>query len=383
MTPKVRILHIETRHRRGGAERNLLHTALWEADRGYEVHVALGPDSFLDEMPPSLTIHTIPSLRRAVSPVNDLRAYLQLKDLIRELRCDLVHTHQSKAGIIGRMAARGQVGTVVHTVHMASFGPAYRPASSHAFVRAERLCARWTNLIVSVGEELRQMYLEAGIGTAERTVVIRSPIELDNFALIRGWGASERREARHALRLPIDGNIAVVVASLEPRKRVGLVLTELAPLLRSGQLTLAVAGDGPERGTLERDSANLDVSDEVRFLGHVSDMPRLLGAADVLVHASTVEGVPQVTIQAMAAGLPIVATEMIGIHEIPSSGIAVVPKSGAGLRETVLRMTSEAARLVPMEDLAAWRSENIDAALESMHRSVTRSSDQITTSETK
>ena len=366
----MRILHVETRHRRGGAERNIIHTASWEARQGHEVHLAVGADSLAELVPDGITVHMVSSLVRSVSPVEDLRAYVDLRDLMRKLAVDVIHTHQSKAGIVGRLAAWGSDAVVVHTIHMASFGPAYGRPSSAVFARAERICGRRTDLFVSVGDELRRMYLRARIGVPDAYLLIRSPIDLERFQNLRSADPAVRIESRAALGLPLAGSIAAVVASLEPRKRVDLILREMAARpenpVGSGPI-IAIAGDGAELEHLRRLAAGLGMGRRVYFLGHLADITDVLAAADVLVHAATVEGVPQVVIQAMAAGVPIVATQMIGIHEVPAAPITVVPASGMGLGAAVAATLAEPPTPIALEALDPWRADSVDAGLSGLH----------------
>jgi glycosyltransferase involved in cell wall biosynthesis len=363
----VRILHVATRHRRGGAERNLIHTALWEARQGHDVHLAIGRDSLPEDVPPGLAVHVIPSLVRAVSPLDDVKAYLGLRRLIRDVGFSVVHTHQSKAGILGRLAARGSEGAVVHTIHMASFGPAYGSANSAAFVRAERICAGWTDVIVSVGDELRRIYLSGSVGRLDQYATIRSPIDIAAFRALRGLTAGQRMNERTLLGLDASHRVAIIIASLEPRKRVDLVVRALAPILRTGELNLVIAGDGPERNRVTSLAAELGVADSIRVLGHVTDIRGLLSVADVLVHASTVEGVPQVTIQAFAAGVPVVATEMIGLREVAGAPVRIVAASGAGLGEAVREVLRNEPPPVPAEALDAWSPDGVDRSLADLH----------------
>ena len=360
----MRILHVATRHRRGGAERNLLHTAQWELDRGHEVHLALGNDSLIEDLPPGLGVHLVQDLVREVSPLKDQRALRQLRSLIGRERYDVVHTHQSKAGVLGRLAARGRSRRIVHTIHMASFGPSYGRIGSSTFKQAERFCARFTDVIVSVGQELREMYLAAGVGKPDQYMVIRSPIDIERFAQVRRTTAEERSRARTSFGLPI-GSVIVTAAALEPRKRIGLIIEALASDLQSGSMVLAIAGDGGERSSLERQAETLGLASSVRFLGHVQDMPGLLSTAGVLVHAATVEGVPQVVIQALAAGVPAVATEMIGVKEVPQSGVTIV--AGGDIADAVTRVLASPTEAVPLAALDAWTTEGVDRGLAALH----------------
>ena len=363
----MRVLHVETRHRRGGAERNVAHTVGWELDQGFEVHLAVGRDSLDSELPHGAVAHVIPDLVRSVSPIRDIRALRQLRRLVRRYSFDVVHTHQSKAGVLGRLAARGTAPVILHTIHMASFGPAYNPVASMGFQVAERYCAPWTTRIISVGRELATMYLDAGIGRKEQYIVIRSPIDLTGLERVRSATPAERAAAKAAFGLSVDVPVALVLASLEPRKRVDLILRSLAPRIAAGRLQLLIGGEGPERGKLETLAAELDIADHVRFAGHMNDVALGLAAANVLVHAATVEGVPQVVIQAFAAGLPVVATEMIGLREFDEAPVEIVSPSGRDLADGVGRALAEIPGPVPTTDLVEWAPASVETALAELH----------------
>lgn len=365
----MRILHIETRHRLGGAEGNVIHTAMWERQQGHEVHLAVGRDSLVDLIPKPLQVHRIGDLVREVSPVADARAFFAIRHLIAHAGFDIVHTHQSKAGVIGRLAAKDRRALIVHTVHMSSFGNAYSRFGSAAFLRAERYCAGFTDAIVTVGDELRRMYLAAGVGKPEQYLVVRSPIDIGLFAGVRSWNGPRKTHMRARFGL-MGGPVALVVSTLEPRKRVDLVISALAPALRGRGLTLAVAGDGPDRGMIADLGRTLGVGDRIRLLGHVSDAPALFGVADVLVHAAKVEGVPQVVIQALAAGLPVVATDMLGLREIPDAPVVIVPRDGTGLGPAVERAVMDPPLPSPLAAFDEWLPERVDQRLEALHVSL-------------
>lgn len=368
----MRILHVSTRQRRGGAERNLTATIAWEMAQGYDVHLAIGADSLASEFPSGAAVHVIPALVRAVSPLQDFRAYLALRHLIRVGRFAIVHTHQSKAGVLGRLAARGQGNQVVHTIHMASFGPAYNRFASILFMIAERLCARFTTRLVSVGTELVAIYRAAGIGREGQYVVIRSPIDIKGLVTIRDATRESRDRARSALGMPTSLPVALVIASLEPRKRVDLVIRALAPLLTEKRIQLAIGGDGPQREHLQTLAGRLAIDREVHFLGHITNIPQAMNACDVLVHAATVEGVPQVVIQALAAGVPVAATEMIGLREIPEAPVFIGAASGRDLADVVLDALASPGKLVPVHALDEWRQRSVEEARANLHHDLAR-----------
>jgi len=248
---------------------------------------------------------------------------------------------------------------------MASFGPGYSRIASTAFSAAERFAAPVTDVIVCVGEELRQAYLGASIGRANQYRVIRSPIDVDRFAAIRNVSGSARTATREQLGVRPGARLAVSIGALEPRKRHALIVRELAPLLRSGALDLLIAGEGPARVEIERVIESLNLSG-VRLLGHVSDVPALLGAADVLVHASTAEGVPQVVIQALVAGVPVVGTDVIGLREVPGAPVRIVPTDGTALADAVSESWAGAHALTPLEAFDAWRPEFVQTQFAQM-----------------
>lgn len=358
LSGKPRIVHVATRHKLGGAERNLVSTVEFELDRGYEVHVVLGGDSDPASMPAQVEVHVLASLVRDVRPSEDWLAWRRLASLLDAVKADIVHTHLSKAGVVGRLAARGRAKAIVHTVHMASFGPGYSPIASTAFRAAERYCARFTTLFISVGEELRQFYLRHGIGDEARHSVVRSPIDIDACYAVRVRTSDDRRAARAALGLCSVPTV-LAIGTTERRKRHALIIERLASLLRDGDIQLVIAGEGPEREALEEQARMLGIASVVRLPGYVPDISDLLTAADLLVHASTVEGVPQVVIQALAAGLPVVATDAAGLREISGAAVDIVPRDGRRLAAAVTARLQVATAPVPIDLIAPWRPTSV------------------------
>lgn len=366
----MRILHMITRFlRSGGSERDLMALMDWERRHGHEVWLAVGRDSDLSEIPQGVNVRPVESLVRSVSPIQDLKAWRDLRRLVRELKPDVVHTHQSKAGILGRLAARGRAAAIVHTVVIQSFGDAYSRPASAAFVLAERYCTRFTNVVVSVGEELCERYLHAGIGRREQYEIVRSPINLDAFISARSTPDDERNAYRARLGVSPGEQLLVAVGTLEPRKRPRLIVQQLAPLLRENTV-LALAGEGSERQTLETLIGSLGLGDRVRLLGHISDVPLLLGSADIYVHAATVEGVPQTILQAIAAGVPIVATDTVGLREIEDAPVTIVPSDGSTLVDAVAVVLREPPEPVMVAAMKAWRPEDVERQTAELHARV-------------
>jgi glycosyltransferase involved in cell wall biosynthesis len=362
----VRILHVATRHRVGGAERNLLHTISRQLTRGFEVHVAVGTESLEIDFPRGTEVHPLPTLVREVSPAADWQAKRAVQKLIRAGGFDVVHTHQSKAGAVGRMAARGLGTTVVHTVHMASFGPAYGSVQSAIFLNFERRLAQYTDKLVFVGADLRRRYVAARVAPRERSIIIRSPIaNLRALIGLRRGRHDHRRSARTAMGIPTERHVVLMVGALDRRKRHALSITALAPLLREGSTEVLIAGQGAQRGPLETLCRDLGVADSVKFLGFVRDVTPLFAAANVFVHVSTLEGVPQAVVQAVAAGVPTVATEVDGVREVAAPPhVTILQPNGQGLlnavRDALAAGDFPAAR---PELVEGWLPRSVDARL--------------------
>lgn len=329
--------------------------------------MALGRDSGRSGFPDGVRIHPVESLVRDVDPRRDLLALGQLRSLIRAGRYDMVHTHLSKAGIVGRIAARGTVPRVVHTVHMASFGRGYHPIASLAFRQAERRCAAFTNAVAFVGSDLLELYHRSGIGRPQSSVIIRSPIEIERFLATRSWSDAQRLGARRELGIPPDRPVIIAIGALEARKRYELMIRELLPLLSTGEVTLVIAGDGRERSALERVATRNGVANHVRFLGHVDDAASPVAAANLLVHTSSVEGVPQVVIQALAAGKPVVATEVTGLREVVGAPVSVLPTNAEGLADEVSARLEDPPTPVDAVAFSSWTCPTIDIEIAAFH----------------
>jgi glycosyltransferase involved in cell wall biosynthesis len=185
-------------------------------------------------------------------------------------------------------------------------------------------------------------------------MVIRSPIDLSELLALRGISAAERRRERVKLGLREDVPVVLVLAALEPRKRVDLVLRNLREPIAAGRCQLLIGGDGVERKKLEARARALGISESVMFVGHVDDVVEAFKVSDVLVHAATVEGVPQVVVQALAAGIPVAATDMMGLREVHGAPIQIGSATAEDLPSTVDRALRSPGEPVPIEALDQW-----------------------------
>lgn len=363
----MKIAHISTRHRRGGAERNVNHWIAWQLREGHDVALITGPDCVEDEIPAGAEWVVIPSMKRDCPLAEDMHALCQLRRILRAGRFDLVHTHQSKAGAIGRLASIGLDARVWHSVHMPSFGQGYPRAKSLVFNAVEHACAQRTHAFVFVGEELRELYVRRRIVRTAAAVVIASPIDVSRYLESRGPDAHSVAKAREKLGLRRPGRVIVTIGALDPRKRHALAISRLREFLITRDATLVIAGEGPEREELVATAARGGLSSHVVLPGYVHDVAGLLVAADVVVHTALVEGVPQVLVQAAAAGVPIVATPAVGLRDVPGE-VIVVDETGCGIADAVTHFLEQPPRPADAEAFERWAEPVIERQISALHR---------------
>jgi glycosyltransferase involved in cell wall biosynthesis len=315
-----RALHVCTRYLRGGSERRIadIVRALPELDH----HLLVGAESDLARARadlPAISMEGEPTLVRAVDPRRDARALVRLTGVIRGGRFAVVFTHQSKSGALGRIAARIAGGIpVIHSLSMANFGPGYGRFEDRAFRSVERLLAPYTAGYCVVGHDLARRYRMIGV-PAHKLHIVRSGAPLPSAATTRP--AARRRLAR-LYSIPEGRPVIAYIGSLDRRKNV-LLLPDLltAVFERSEQPPfLAVAGEGPLQQDLAAEISRAGRSADTALLGHVSPVDDLLIGADVVVLLSSAEGLPQVLLQAAAAGTPFVAYEVDGVAEVLGLG---------------------------------------------------------------
>jgi glycosyltransferase involved in cell wall biosynthesis len=274
-----------------------------------------------------------------------------------------VHTHSSKAGLLGRAAARAaRVPHVVHTQHGWSIRVQTSPAVWMAYRLVERVLARATDRIVVVAALDRATGLAHGIGRPGQYTVIRSGIDVAAFSN----SASRRREARERLGLPRDAAVVGTVARLAPPKDLESLLHGFAAVAAERPAArLVLIGDGPRRAEAEAMVRALGATDRVVFAGPRRDVPELLPAFDVMVLPSHHEGLPRTIVEAMATGIPVVASGVGGIPEVVvdgTTGLLVPPGDPAALASAVERVLDDPALGLQLVDRARTLVGEFDAA---------------------
>jgi glycosyltransferase involved in cell wall biosynthesis len=297
---------------------------------GFDVAVAAYGPGPLREAAAQAGVRFLPlrNLRRPLSPWRDAAALVELTRLLRRERPDILHASSSKAGILGRLAAfAARVPVRVFTAHGWAFA-AHTGLASRLYRWADRLVRPLTTVTVCVAEQQRAIGLAAGTCDAEHTVVIPNAVE-----------------AATAPRADANGRRPVVVAvgRLKAPKDFLTLVRALVQLPR-GSCEALLVGDGPDRPTLEEEIKALGLSEHVHLAGERHDVPELLAAADVFVLPSRSEGMPVSVLEAMAAGLPVVASRVGGVPELVAderTGILVEPGDADALAAALVRLVGD------------------------------------------
>jgi glycosyltransferase involved in cell wall biosynthesis len=359
-TDNVRILHVITRMVKGGAQENTMATVVGINGHGWESCLAtgpaFGPEGSLEPecLAAGMRMLRVSELVREVLPWPDAKALRLLVRLMRKERPHLVHTHTSKAGILGRIAARrAGVPVVVHTPHGHVFHSYGGRLKTQLFVRLERACAPLADRLIALTEAERREHLELGVGRPGQWATVHSGVDFAPFQACHGL----RDAVREELGLPPDAVVLGTVGRLVPVKGQSFLIDAFARLVpQYPRLQLLLIGDGPLREELASRARSLNLSIHqdngtlplpvpraatVHLLGLRQDVPRLLSAMDLFVLPSLNEGMGRVLVEAMAMELPCIASRVSGIPDVVDdgrTGLLVPPRDPEALASATRRL---------------------------------------------
>ncbi|MEW6181580.1 MAG: glycosyltransferase family 4 protein [Bacillota bacterium] len=335
---RFKVLQIGCGSEYGGGSTYLLTLMRAIRNQGSEAHFAGTPGLTLAAVKDSgYTVFPVPAMRREIRPWNELGALLQLIRIIRAGRYDLVHTHTSKGGFLGRLAARITGVPAVHTVHGFAFHNESSRLAKLFYTRLEKTAARWADLLISVNNEDRLEAVNSGIVGPDRVITIHNGIDTSPFDR-----PFDRLKKRRELGVGEEELLVGTVARLAPQKApMDFVAAALYLLARRPGMRFIMVGDGPLRDRAELLIRQSRQADRIMVCGHRTDVPELLAAMDVFVLTSLWEGLPISILEAMAMAKPVVATDIKGSREVVQhgeTGYLVPPKDPAAVGEAVLKM---------------------------------------------
>ncbi len=315
------MLRVIARLNVGGPALHVIYLSRGLDDRGYRTTLVAGRipagESSMESIASEQGVHVIrlDSMSREISPLNDLRAALSLVRIIRRERPLILHTHTAKAGTVGRLAAllagAARPPVVVHTFHGHVLRGYFSPLKERLVRLVERLLARTTTALVAVSPQVRDELVALGVAPPERFVVIRVGIDL------------ERRAPPDAAPAPLPEAELVVgwAGRMTAIKRVADAVESVARLRKRGvDALLVLVGDGPDRALAETRARELGISEHVMFPGTVEEMGPWYRAFDVFLLPSANEGTPVAAIESLAAGIPVVASNVGGVPDVVREG---------------------------------------------------------------
>ena len=327
---RLTIVHVLTRLLRAGSEENTLFSCRFQAAAGHRVILVHGRDfdpGVAERARRICEVVCVASLVHPLSPIFDTRAVRDLARLFKREGADIVHTHQSKAGVLGRLAARlARTPTIIHGVHILPFVSVGRLQAA-IYVVAERFCARFTHAFISVSPSVRDACLQRRIGRPQAHFVAFSAMDVDRFKT-----ASPPDDWRSLLDVAEGAPkppTALMLAAFEPRKRHEALVRALPAAFQGvADWRLVFAGEGAEEAAVRALVQALGLERNVRFAGYRTDPERLIALADVGLLTSEREGLPRVIVQYAAGGKAIVVSDLPGLGDVVADGASAIVTPG-------------------------------------------------------
>ncbi|RFS86531.1 glycosyltransferase family 1 protein [Actinomadura spongiicola] len=376
---KLRVAQVITRFN-GGGGRVALNGALSLPDDGYERAIVTGGvgmdsepsaargrvlhgddavanaaagDLTPDAYRAGMEVVQVGSLVPQISPRDDFAALSTLTKVLADGRFDVVHTHSSKAGVIGRLAAaRAGVPRIVHTWHGFPFHEFQSWPRRTAYIRLERIAAKHTDAFLGVGTDTVTTALRLGLATPERVRLSWPAVDVESYVAAPG----SRARARRRLDLPLGVKVVGSIGRLTFQKGPEIFAKAIARL--PDDVFGLWVGGGPMADKLAKLTARLGIEDRMRWLGHSDDVASVMPAFDLMAMASRWEGLPCVLVEAISAGIPLVATAVPSNQDLVlagETGLLVPPENPERLADAITAMLDDPAAADRMAERARGR----------------------------
>jgi glycosyltransferase involved in cell wall biosynthesis len=329
----------------GGAQENTLITCKLLAQRGHDVTLitgpAIGPEGELFEQTKNekYDVIVLPKLIRAICLIYDTISYFQIKEHLKRIKPDIVHTHSAKAGILGRFAAHSlrrvtghesRTPKIVHTIHGLAFHPYQSKWLNKFYIAVEKSAAKRTDFFISVADAMTAQATAAGIGRPEQFVTAYSAIEENDF--LQPIPDQQRKDFRRKYQIADDAIVLITIARLFMLKGHKYIIESAREL--SKQFDNAIwlfVGDGNLADHFKKQVCRLGLSEKIKFTGLLppSQIPVAIQSSDILVHCSLREGLARTLPQAMLCAKPAVSFDIDGAREVinEDTGRLIEPKN--------------------------------------------------------
>lgn len=369
---KIKVLHIITKLELGGAQQNTLYTVEHLNKEQFDVYLATGRGGILDSKAVELAtsgkikLFFISSLIREVNPYKDFIAFVQLLQLISYIKPDVVHTHSSKAGILGRWSAKVYnifVGIVyskvrkikiVHTFHGFAFSKFHNLLVRLFYIMLEFYTAIITDVLIFVSNHNIRTARRYKIGFPKKYVLIRSGIKINEFYNVNN-NYELKNKKRKELNITEDVKVITTIGPFKPQKNLSdfiKAVRKVCDMLPEQRLIFLIAGDGEERNKLISLARKLKVYDRIKFLSWYKDIKGLFAITDIFVMTSLWEGLPRAAVESLVSGVPVVAYAVDGLNDIVVNGLngfLVPPKDVTSLSEKIVMLVKKETLLKEMK----------------------------------
>jgi glycosyltransferase involved in cell wall biosynthesis len=370
----MKILHIITRLDKGGSAEVVVYICeYFNKKEGYEIVLVYGGETKVNL---SCKNYYIKELKRKISLVNDIIAFLKIYKIIKKEKPDIIHTHSSKAGIIGRLAAwlarttsyKLQATKIIHTPHGHIFYGYYGKLKTLLFLFLERLTAKITDKLVALTEGEKNESLSFGVGKEQQWIII--PAGIDYNLELKVSCKLHNSELKEKLGISKNSIVVGTVARLEPIKGIryfvdaAKIILSLPSSYILPSIYFLIVGDGSERKFLEEKVEKLGLKDKFIFTGMRDDVAELMSIMDIYVQPSINEGMGKTIVLAELLGKPVVATNVQGIPSVVinnETGILVPPKDPQKLAEAIVKLINDKDLRIKMgENAKKWVYKIVD-----------------------
>jgi glycosyltransferase involved in cell wall biosynthesis len=373
-SPRTVVLHVITRLELGGAQLNTIYTVEHLDPRRFDAYICSGPGGPLEaRLGETGKVFSIPALVREIRLGKDVSALISLVRLLRRIRPDIVHTHSSKAGILGRLAAfAARVPVVIHSVHGFSFSPAQSFFKRNTYRFFEKICRPLTSHFIFVAE--------SDIRSARALHLVK-----DNYSLIRSGFPLQKFRDRSAdaaawkekYDVPAGSFVCGVIAPFKPQKGLFHLLDIAARVISKNPAVLfVVAGDGEQRRELEAELARRGIAQNFRLPGFLPDVENAMDCFHIGVSTALWEGLPQSLVQLRLKKKAVVASDIPGNREVIRDGLngLIVPVTDhEGFASAILKLAADPVLRERLsgydgEDFSAWEAAEMVARQEELYR---------------
>jgi glycosyltransferase involved in cell wall biosynthesis len=372
---KIKVLHIITRFDKGGSAQNTFLTLLGLKKENFNPCLIAGlslESEMKDEEMKSKEIDIqrlesediqfiqCPSLVRRLNIIKDFRAFFEIWKLIKKSKPLIVHTHSSKAGLLGRLVAKlAGIPIIVHTPHGHVFFGYFGSFKTKIFILLEKVASRITYKIVALTNREKEDHIMFRIANKDKFIVIPSGVELNKFKEVP---YNEKQNFKKELGVPQNSLIVGTVGRLEPVKAPEFLIEAAKYIIPKYPTTYFIfAGDGHLKQNLEKKASDFGIKNNIIFLGWRNDIAKIISTYDIFALPSLNEGMGRVLVEAMALGKPIVASNAGGIPDLVThgkNGFLVPPKDPRELANYIQILIEDEEKRAKMGEAGKEMAEN-------------------------